>query len=92
MHLTSEEKTHASVHASGTDLGFNFDDSLSNCDHHSFIGQHAFKVIQQLLQSSMHTYVTLADPSCTHEPRLCSHTAGDSVKQVLPAPITADGV
>lgn len=28
-----------------TNLRFNFNYSLSNCDNHSFIGQHAFKVI-----------------------------------------------
>lgn len=34
-----------------TDLGLDLHNSLPNCDDHSLIGQHAFQVVQQLLQS-----------------------------------------
>ena len=33
------------------DLGLDLHNGLPNCDHHSLIGQHAFQVVQQLLQA-----------------------------------------
>ncbi len=48
---TSRISRHSKTKLLHTDLGLDLHNSLSNCDNHSLIGQHAFQVVQQLLQS-----------------------------------------
>ena len=53
------QKQHAKLH---TDLGLDLHNGLSNCDNHSLIGQHAFQMVQQLLQSCLKKLLKLLLP------------------------------
>lgn len=44
-HSMPDWKGAATAHGSVSDLGFDFNYSLSDSDDHSFIGQHAFQMI-----------------------------------------------